>query len=420
MSKPTVVISGGGVTGACLAYLLGKHNFHVTVLERSAKGVAEQGQIIDVEGPARKVMERMGLIDRLREFTTKEEGIKLVDADSRTLAFIPVGETSASNELELMRSDLVRVLYEAATQFSNVTFRYGCSIESIQQTSTNVTVEVKDRDKDTIKSETYDFLVACDGLRSRTRDMILDPTESENCIKALKLFIAFFSIPAESRDRPFQRFYHAPGRRGILCKPYSEKESSMYVMLGSRKDPTSLREARLSRDIQRQKEIMRDIFEGAGWETERFLKGMMETQNFYFEEISQVHLSKWHKGRCILLGDTAYAPSPLTGQGTNLAIMGAYTLAFHLVKQKDQLRHSETLTAAFEAYEKQFRPYVDKTQPLPLGGDPTYFTLPETSWGIWAFRWSVWLVAATRFWKWFPTRIFDIGNVPYELPDLEC
>lgn len=78
----------------------------------------------------------------------------------------------------------------------------------------------------------------------------------------------------------------------------------------------------------------------------------MEAQKFYFEEITQVILTKWSQGRCILLGDTANCPSPLTGQGTNLAILGAYVLASKIVKD------AEDPTEAFEQYEKDTRPYV--------------------------------------------------------------
>lgn len=133
----------------------------------------------------------------------------------------------------------------------------------------------------------------------------------------------------------------------------------------------------------------------------------MDSKNFYFEEISQVKLGKWSQGRCVLLGDTAYCPSPLTGQGTNLAILGAYILASKVIK------HAEDPTAAFEEYEKDLRPYVDKVQPIPLGGYLPLLLNPDSSWGVWILRIFVGWISWLQPWKYFP----DIKNVPYDLPD---
>lgn len=133
---------------------------------------------------------------------------------------------------------------------------------------------------------------------------------------------------------------------------------------------------------------------------------MMEAQNFYFEEISQVKLSKWSHGRCVLLGDTAYCPSPLTGQGTNLAILGAYVLASKLVKDGDNPRK------AFEEYERDLRPYVNKVQPIPLGGYLPLLVNPDTSWGLWIQRFILSWISWLQPWKYCT----DLKNVPYDLP----
>ncbi len=46
----------------------------------------------------------------------------------------------------------------------------------------------------------------------------------------------------------------------------------------------------------------------------------------------QVHLDRWSAGRVVLLGDAGYCPSPLTGMGTSLALVGAYVLAGELAR----------------------------------------------------------------------------------------
>lgn len=133
--------------------------------------------------------------------------------------------------------------------------------------------------------------------------------------------VAFFTIPVEPKDRPYASCYLSSGRRNASLKPLTENLSSAYLCHANYDQ--RLHEARESRDLGQQKQAIAALFRGAGWECDRVIEGMMETDSFYFEELRQGKLDKWSRGLCVPLGDTAYSPSPLTGQGTNLAILGA-------------------------------------------------------------------------------------------------
>jgi 2-polyprenyl-6-methoxyphenol hydroxylase-like FAD-dependent oxidoreductase len=43
--------------------------------------------------------------------------------------------------------------------------------------------------------------------------------------------------------------------------------------------------------------------------------------------MGQVQLDRWSQGRVVVLGDAGCCPSPLTGLGTSLALVGAYILS---------------------------------------------------------------------------------------------
>jgi 2-polyprenyl-6-methoxyphenol hydroxylase-like FAD-dependent oxidoreductase len=67
-------------------------------------------------------------------------------------------------------------------------------------------------------------------------------------------------------------------------------------------------------------------------------------------------MKSWTKGRVALLGDAGYCASPLSGQGNNLALVGAYILAGELKKaQGDHAR-------AFKRYNELLQPFVEATQ----------------------------------------------------------
>ena len=62
---------------------------------------------------------------------------------------------------------------------------------------------------------------------------------------------------------------------------------------------------------------------------------------------------RWHRGRMVLVGDAAHAPSSSSGQGASLAVESAIQLA-------RCLRDLPDAPTAFAAYERLRRPRVEK------------------------------------------------------------
>ncbi|KFA72634.1 hypothetical protein S40288_03395 [Stachybotrys chartarum IBT 40288] len=405
-TQKRVLIVGGGVAGPVLAYWLGKNNYSVVVLERS-KEQTELGQVIDIEGPSQEIVSRMGLLDAIRDASTHEEGITIVDEHGRGIATLPAGQAGgATKEIEIMRPRLHRLLLGAVKGLGNVEYRFGHTVAGLEKLDGYVRVEVLDIAMGATKKEDYEIVVACDGFRSRTRDLILPDSKSQACIKSLEVFFAFFEVPTEPQDRPYSRLYNQPGRRVAAIKPIDDTISSAYI--GVAKFDQELHDVRESRDVQKQKEAMARRFRGTGWETDRLVDAMFKTENFYFEEISQIKVDTWSDGRCVLLGDTAWCPSPLTGQGTNTAILGAYVLADSIIK------NGNDVDKAFREYESDMRPYVNKIQPIPLGGYAPKLVNPDSAWGIWVQRSLFWCISNSGLSKYLPDNV-----VKYEkLPDL--
>lgn len=122
-----VLISGASVAGTTLAYWLGQHGYSVTVLERHP-GLRPGGQAIDVRGPALTVLDRMGLLQAAADRKTGIRGSSVVDRDgnelSRDTESTPTGGPIDNPDIELLRDDLVELLYQAtqpATEYSSTT-----------------------------------------------------------------------------------------------------------------------------------------------------------------------------------------------------------------------------------------------------------------------------------------------------------
>lgn len=395
MSQLNVLVSGGGIAGSVVAYWLGKAGITVTVVERAPE-LRKSGQGIDIRGKGLDIIRDMGVEEAIKARTTKEGGLQFVDENNKSLLTLAAsGDKSFTAEIEIIRSDLAKILYDAALSTNKVKYEFGTSITTLTQTSTGVQVEL-----DNGQSHKYDLLVAADGFTSRTRNLILGSEKSKSGIVALNSYVAYFTIPSEPQDSPYGRWYTTTNSRAATLRPRAPGQTSAYLtVFTSSAEP---KEAQASNDIDVQKRFISKTFANVGWEVPRMLKQMADcgSDDFYFQEVGQIKLGKdngsghptWHNGPCALAGDTAHCPSPFTGMGTTLAIIGAYVLAGEIVKEAAGKKQQPDFEAAFTSYENVLGSYVADIQKLPLGGALVNWLNPQTAWGVWILRTVLWLV----------------------------
>ncbi|WP_343218878.1 FAD-dependent monooxygenase [Candidatus Comchoanobacter bicostacola] len=91
----------------------------------------------------------------------------------------------------------------------------------------------------------------------------------------------------------------------------------------------------------------------------------MQSKDFYFDSISQIKMDSYSQDRVVLVGDAGYCASPLSGQGTSLAIVAGYILAGELAQSDDCL-------SALKRYDERMHPFVQKNQEIGLYVSETY------------------------------------------------
>lgn len=358
----TILISGVGIAGPTLAYWLARRGHRPVLIERMPE-LRVGGHAVDIRGTALDVIERMGLSAAVLQARTNIVTLSAVRPDGRRtydVALRPLHEARGDREVEIMRDDLVRILFGAIADDSEVVF--GDTVRAVRPQGARIGVEFERG-----ASREVDVVVGADGQHSALRELVFGP--EREFTHHLGAYLSIYTVDNLLGLRDRAVLYNEPGRAAAMFTVRGNERAKVVLLF--RSDPLDIDFA----DGDPQRELLRQRFAGMGWEAGRLLEAMPDAYDFYFDEMSQVRLPSWSTGRVALLGDAAFGPSPMSGQGTSLALIGGYLLANHIATAAD-------LSTAFTLWERGFRPNVDLNQSLATDGMSTL--LPDSRFGIFA------------------------------------
>lgn len=399
-----VLIAGGGVTGPALAFWLARAGHRVTVAERFP-ALRATGAQVDLRGQGIEAIKAMGLMDEVRANLVHEPGVAFVDSAGKKLGTIMAntsgqGKQTLTSEFEIMRGDLVRILYGATKE--NVDYRFGLSVDGFEQTGEDVTAHFSDG-----SAETFDVLVGADGQGSRIRRSIRP--EGEEPYWRTGLHMAYWFVPRVPADGNVRETYPAAGGRQIMRRSHNPSETQAYFVL---RDSSGEASAIHRAPIKDQQRFWGDRFRDAGWQSQRFIDGMATAPFFYSQEVLQVRIDSWSKGRVVLLGDAAHCASPYSGMGISGGLVGAYVLAGEIAATPDDL------AGALRRYDTTLRPFVDEIQAavkprlLALG-------LPKPKIGVAALQVAFRLACALKIPERIAARASTDRGGAWALPDYD-
>lgn len=336
----TAAVIGGGIAGPVAALALRKAGIDATVYEAYQDTADGVGGTLMVAPNGLAALRIVGIdVDAVGQ---PIQGMVMTDGRGKRIGEFG-GIPGLPPSQVMWRAELYRVVRERAAQLGVPTV-YGKRLVGAQEVPDGVTARFADGTE-----VSADILVGADGIRSVVRTLI-DPAASGPQYTGLIGFGALSKaeVPGARSDA----MYFAFGKHAFLGYwPVPGGGTAWFSNLPHDK-PLTASETRATPSaewmrILREKHAHdvpgRDLL-NASEDDDLLIIGGMEILP---------SVPNWYRGRMVLVGDSAHAPSPSSGQGASMAAESAVQLA-------RCLRDLPDIGSAFATFERLRRERVEK------------------------------------------------------------
>ena len=329
----------------CHRLRLRRYGYSATIVER-APTLFVGGYKIDVRGAALQVLRRMGVHDAVAAAHTDMQGAVLVDKEGNVVNRMSGDDFGhrAGGDVEIVRGTLCQILRD---HLGDVELLFGDTIQGIIQSSDTAQVQFT---KNGVRE--FELVIGADGLHSNVRLIVFG--EESRFLRDLGLYLCVYTVPNYLNLDRMEIQYSELGRIAAIWSSRGDANARACFGFAAPSIRIDLR------DRVQQQEALRTVYKGIGWEVPRLLEKMPTASDWYFDTAAQIQMPRWSQGRVVLVGDAAYCASPMSGQGTSTALIGAYVLAGELAAAYG------THLRAFAEFESAMRPFVEANQALGL------------------------------------------------------
>ena len=335
------IVIGGGIAGPVMAIALQRAGIEAVVYEaypHSAEGV---GGGMSIAPNGLDALDVIGVGDLVRPAGAAMTGIVMQDWKGRRLG--EFGNPPGVPPMQFFyRSDLQGVL-EAAARQRDIRIEYGKRLAKVTETAESVTAHFTDGTQ-----ATADILIGADGIRSTVRTLIA-PDAPEPRYAGLISFGA--RVDASGLPSTNGKMLMSFGKRAFFGYQVFGSSAVWFVNL-PHAEPMTTAEVRRTAP-EEWLPTLAGQFDADGTPAAALISRTGPADLIIVGPVENMpRVPVWSKGRMVLVGDSAHAPSSSSGQGASLAIESAVQLARYL--------RDLPYERAFAAYEAERRPRVER------------------------------------------------------------
>lgn len=339
------LVVGGGIAGPATALALANAGIDSLVLERRPNADPEAGSWFTV---APNGLDALRAIDALE--VMQDEGIRsrmnvMYGATGRRLGQVSLGRPLDGGLVALtMKRSLMAALLEREAERRGIPVRRGAEVVAVSNTSDHVEAALTDG-----SVLTADLLVGADGVHSRVRQAIDAQSPAARYVGLTNFggITRNSSIAAELEPEAWHFIFGSQAFFGAHPTPAGD-----VIWFVNVPEPEIGRQRRRSTTEEEwARRLISLVQHDAGPAAELIRTGRLELVGDNTYDLG--HVPTWSRGRMVIIGDAAHAPSPSSGQGGSMALEDAVVLA-------QSLRDHAGVPAAFAGYERARRERVEK------------------------------------------------------------